>query len=126
FFNFNGHPTINGQVVFNGTGSNWQSQPNGTYSEVHNSSPVTWPTVDTIATQANGTGLSWFAAHNDNNLSIPPIGTTVLLNGNTTLTLKGKAGGANYYLTNLTCNGNSKVTFDNTNGPINIWVGPAG
>lgn len=126
FFNFNGHPTINGQVVFNGAGSDWQSPPNGTYSVVHNTSPVSWPTVDTIATQANGSGLSWYATHNDNNLSVPPISTTVLLNGNSSLTLKGKAGGANYYLTNLTCNGNSKVNFDNTAGPITIWVGPAG
>ena len=42
------------------------------------------------------------------------------------MTLVGKPGGANYYLTSLTCNGNAKINFDNTNGPINIFMGPSG
>lgn len=123
---FNGHPNITGQVVFNGSGANWQSTPNGTYTVQRNSQAVTWPTVDALANQTVAGGLTWLASHNDNSLSNPPIGSTVILNGNTTLTLKGKPGGANYYLTNLTCNGNAKIAFDNTDGPINIWFGPSG
>jgi Tfp pilus assembly protein PilX len=130
WMNFNGHPTVNGQVVFNGPGSNWQAPPNGTYNTQHNASAVNWPTVNTIANQQfpNG-GLTWLAqaGHNDNSLSVPPItGNAILLNGNGSLTFKGKPGGANYYITSLTCNGNAKINFDNSAGPINIWMGPSG
>ncbi len=133
FFNFNGHPTVTGNVTFNGAGSNWQSPPNGSYTVVHNANAVNWPTVETIAVNTFGAqGLSYVAAHNDNALASPAIPTTgqnanmVLINGNGNQTFAGKAGGANYYLTSLTCNGNSKIVFDNTNGPINIWFGPSG
>ncbi len=128
FFNFTGHPTVTGNVVFNGASSNWQSPPNGSYNVVHNASAVNWPTVETIAVSTFGSqGLNFVASYNDNSLANPPINNkTVLINGNGNQTFVGKAGGANYYLTSLTCNGNAKVIFNNTNGPINIWVGPSG
>lgn len=130
FFTFNGHPTIGGQVVFNGPNSNWQSPPNGSYNVTHNADPVPWPTVDSLANAAfPGGSLTWLSgsSNNDNALAVPPIvANKVLVNGNGTITFKGKAGGANYYITSLTMNGNAKVVFDNTNGPINIWEGPSG
>jgi Tfp pilus assembly protein PilX len=128
FFNFNGHPTVTGNVTFNGSGSNWQSPPNGTYAVVHNANPVNWPTVETLAVTTFGSqGLSYVAAHNDNALASPAISSnTVLINGNGNQTFFGKPGGANYYMTSLTCNGNAKVVFNNTNGPIYIWFGPSG
>ena len=128
YFTFNGHPTINGNVTFNGPLAHWQSPPNGNYSVSYNADPVNWPTVDSLANTAFPPfGLSWLATHNDNGLSNPPISNNkILLNGNGALTFKGKPGGANYYLTSLTCNGNSKISFDNTQGPINLWFGPSG
>lgn len=127
-FTFNGHPTVTGNVIFNGSGSGWQSPPNGTYRVTYNANPVTWPSVETIATSVFGaSGLSYVASHNDNNLASPALsGGNYVLIGNGNQTFFGKAGGANYYLTSLTCNGNSKIVFDNTNGPITLWVGPSG
>jgi hypothetical protein len=29
-------------------------------------------------------------------------------------------------VTNIDLTGNDKITFDNTNGPVNIWIGPSG
>jgi len=126
FFTFNGHPGITGSVVFNGITSNWQSPPNGTYSIVHNLLPVSWPTVESLAVTAFGaTGLTYLASHNDNALANPPItGNFVLVSSNQTFV--GKPGGANYYVTSLTCNGGSQILFDNSKGPINIWCGPSG
>ncbi len=127
-FTFNAHPTINGNVEFNGASSDWQSPPNGTYLVVHNPNPINWPTVEAIAVTTFGSqGLSYVAAHNDNALASPAIANNIVLTGGSgNQTFVGKAGGAHYYLTSLTCNGNSNVVFDNTNGPITIWVGPSG
>jgi len=126
FFTFNGHPGITGSVVFNGLTSNWQSPPNGTYTVAHNLLPVTWPTVESLAVTAFGaTGLTYLVTHNDNALANPPItGNFVLVSSNQTFV--GKAGGANYYVTSLTCNSGSEIRFDNSKGPINIWCGPSG
>ena len=66
------------------------------------------------------------ATTNDNALASPAIvGNSVLVNSGT-MTFKGKAGGANYYVTSLITNGSSVITFDNSAGPITIWEGPAG
>jgi Tfp pilus assembly protein PilX len=128
WINFNGHPGVSGKVIFNGATSNWQAPPNGTYTTEYNSSPVVWPTVDSIANTAFPSGgLTWLSTHNDNALASPAITSNmILLNGSSSMTLTGKPGGANYYLTSLTCNGNAKINFDNTNGPINIFMGPSG
>jgi Tfp pilus assembly protein PilX len=131
-FSFVGHPAITGNVIFNGPGSGWSSTPGVSYNVITNPQPVVWPTVDTIANaQFPGTGgpkgVAWLATNNDNALAVPPIiGNSVTLHGNGSMTLKGKPGGANYYLTDLTCGGNAVVTFDNTAGPITIWQGPSG
>ena len=126
FCTFNGHPTITGKVIFNGPGSNWQSPPNGCYDVNYQSQPVVWPSVTQIANQACSGGLTWLASHNDNALATPAIANNFVLTNGTTLTLKGKAGGANYYVTSLTCNGNDKIAFDNSAGPITLWMGPSG
>lgn len=127
WLNFNGNPTVTGSVVFNGAGSTWQSSPHGIYTVVHNATAYAWPTVETIAVNTFGsTGLSYVASHNDNSSASPTISNPLLLINSGTQTFVGKAGGANYYLTSLTCNGNSQVYFNNTNGPITIWVGPSG
>jgi Tfp pilus assembly protein PilX len=126
WLNFNGNPTVTGSVTFNGAGSNWQSKPNKSYTTVYNATAMAWPTVESIAVSAFGaTGLSYVASHNDNLLASPPISNPVLLINSGTQTFVGKAGGANYYVTSLTCNGNSVVYFDNRNGPITIWAGPS-
>jgi hypothetical protein len=129
FFTFNGHPSVPGKVIFNGPTSNWQSPPNGTYNVVHNPATKSWQTVTQIAdAQFGANGLTWVKTHNDNALAVPavPANYTVLLNGNGSMTFKGKTGGANYYVESLTTNGNAQIAFDNTAGPITIWVGPAG
>ena len=128
FFNFSGHPTITGNVIFNGSTSNWQSPPNGTYSVVHNGTAVNWPTVESIAASTFGSqGLSYVAAHNDNALASPAISNNIVMTGgNGSQTFVGKPGGANYYLTSMTCSGNAKIVFNNTNGPIYLWFGPSG
>lgn len=124
---FNGTPTVTGQVVFNGPGSGWSAGSGGTgYSTVYNSSTVTWPTVDQVAEQDFPSGgLTWLASNNDN-LLVPQITDNTLTVSNGTVTFVGKAGGANYYLTSLKCTGSGSIAFDNTNGPINIWMGPDG
>ena len=121
--NFNGSPTVTGSLNFNGgsptifSGYTIHQYPN----------PIVWPTVDSIANAAFSGGLNYIATHSDNPMASPPIiSNSITLHGNGSVTFYGKAGGANYYLTSMSCNGNSGVTFDNTNGPITIWVGPTG
>jgi Tfp pilus assembly protein PilX len=128
FLNFTGHPTITGSPIFNGPASNWQSPPSGTYATLFNLNPIIWPTVESIAIKTFGPlGLTYVALHNDNALASPAIFLNmVLTNGSTDQTFVGKPGGANYYLTSLTCSGNSQIIFDNTNGPITLWFGPSG
>jgi hypothetical protein len=72
-------------------------------------------------------GLSYLSIHNDNSTASPPIaGSSIVTLGATTATLYGKPGGANYYLETLNLAANSQIVFNNTNGPINVWIGPAG
>ena len=127
FFTFNNNPTISGNVIFNGATSNWQSPPHATYTVQHKSTAVSWPTVESIATSAFGLlGLTTVSLVNDNLRAVPPIVSPNLLVNSGTETFVGKAGGANYYLTSLTCNGGTSIAFNNTAGPITIWVGPSG
>ncbi|MDE2126620.1 MAG: hypothetical protein KGJ62_08525 [Armatimonadetes bacterium] len=126
---FNGHPSVSGDVVFDGPGSNWTSGgTNPNYTVIYNPSALSWPTVESLAAgQFAGGGLTWLAINNDNSLAVPPItSTNVNLGGGSSLTLVGKAGGANYYLNSLTMTGNATLTFNNSAGPINVWFGPSG
>ena len=125
---FSGHPTVMGSILFNGPTAGWTSPTSGYTVPAAAAAAVVWPTVETIAVTTFGAqGLSYVAAHNDNLLASPPINSNfVSIGGNGSQTFVGKPGGANYYLTSLSCGGNSKVSFDNALGPINIWVGPSG
>ncbi len=129
--NFNGDPTVGGHVDFNGAGSGWSPTPCGSYNVQHFANPVGWPTVSAIASQTVAGGLATLATTNDNALATSSpsgafTGTTIFMNGSGTLTLHGKAGGANYYVTSLLLNGSPRIVFDNSAGPINLWEGPAG
>ncbi len=128
YLTVNGNCGISGGVSFNGSQSGWTGTDPGTYSEVYNTNPVLWPTVQQVANQVTGTttGMNYLATHNDNSMCSFIQNNVVLLNGSTVGTFVGKPGGANYYLTSLILSGSSKIAFDNTSGPINIWVGPPG
>jgi len=74
-----------------------------------------------------------YAAANDNGTAIEGdnyyssytvggIGTTIDIDGKDTLTLKGIAGGANFYVTDIDLKSNSILFIDTTNGPVNIYL----
>jgi hypothetical protein len=124
---FTGTPIIAGSVMFDGSAANWLAPPDASYNVTYNASAVSWPSVETIATKAFGTsGLGYVALHNDNSLGTPPITNPSLTVSAGTQTFDGKPGGANYYLTSLTCNAGATIAFNNAAGPITIWVGPSG
>jgi hypothetical protein len=84
--------------------------------------PILWPTVDKIANdQFPQGGLTWLATNNDN-ASAGIVNNQI----NGSVTLSGKSGGANYYVTSITLSGSQTITFDNTLGPVNLWIGPSG
>ncbi len=125
----NGNVTVTGTVYLNGSSASYtQNGASASVTTTTTPDPVVWPTVTSIATGLFPSGgLTWLASNNDNSLASPAItSTNISLTGSGKLTFKGKAGGANYYLTSIKCVGNSTVVFDNTNGPITIWFGPVG
>jgi len=61
---------------------------------------------------------STYSASNDNALS--GVGTSINTSGS--ITLVGKAGGANYYFTSITLKKDSNLTIDVTDGPVNIFL----
>jgi len=71
-------------------------------------------------------GLLYLASHNDNLLANPPLTTNAINTSSGTVTLVGKPGGANYYLTSLSVTDSGVLTLDNSTGPITVWVGPDG
>ncbi len=132
-----GDPAINASpytTTFNGAGSDWLLGLNlAGYSATYNANSEVWPTVTQIANEMFPSntyppgGLTYLKLHNDNSTASPAIsGYSIVTSGSSTVTLYGKPGGANYYLETLNLAVNSQLLFDNTNGPINIWVGPAG
>ena len=128
---FGSNCTVSGNVEFNGPLSDWFNHaiPSGIFTTVYNSVSKIWPTVDSMAVSKFGnTGLVWLKANNDNALAIPTIVNTydLTMNGGGHTTFYGKPGGANYYLESINLGGNSDFTFDNTAGPINVWIGPSG
>jgi|SRR5579884_576008 len=133
---FTNKPIVSGTISFNGSSAHWGGTAPSGYTTTNNANPVNWPTVDQIAlslfpnsgSTAPG-GLAYLATHNDNATANPPIVANAINNppGPITITFHGKPGGANYYLTTLNLtNTNQILAFDNTNGPINIWIGPDG
>ena len=117
---FTGHPVINGQVHFSGPLAGWQTGDPGGYTVLQDPRPVTWASVSDIANQEfPAGGLTYLKLHNDNGRANPPI-TGFSITNSVTL----PAG--NYYLENINLSGGRAITFDNTNGPVTIWIGPAG
>jgi len=135
-------PTINGDCGTDGTTS-LHGHINGSYyccgaaaaggsgagalaPTVYLPNPITYSTVDQVALglfpNSGATvpgGLAYLATHNDNvSVGLPLTNATIT----SSITLKGPG---NYYLTGVNLAGSSKITFDNTNGAINIWVGPS-
>jgi hypothetical protein len=116
--------SMSGSIYLNGPNAslNGPSVP-----VVQNPLPMEWDTVDekALALYPNaGTtvpgGLAYIATHNANGSAYPPIiGNTI--NGDVTL-----VGPGDYYITSCNMKGNDQITFDNRNGPIRVWFGPAG
>ena len=77
---------------------------------------------------AGGTLATDFAtysdsANNDNAGGSPSIiGDSIYLSTGQTMTLAGKAGGANYYLTSLTLSSGATLNIDTSLGPVNIYL----
>jgi len=68
-----------------------------------------------------------FSVFNDNNTADPPItGNEISLSsgrrGTRNMTLYGKEGGANYYVTDITVNNACVLTVDATDGPVAIYL----
>ena len=126
---FSSSCVITGTVEFNGVGSNWAAGSTTSFSTVYTPTAKVWPTVDALAVAKFGvTGLAYLKANNDNLFAIPPVPLNyqIKLGGGGHQTFYGKPGGANYYLEGITLGGNAAFSFDNTLGPITIWVGPSG
>ncbi len=131
--NVGSNNSITGGVIFNGAAAGWAGgTPSIPFTALPNA--VVWPTSSQVAlglfpnsgATAPG-GYSYLAVHNDNLLAVPPIvGGSISLSSSQTVTLVGKPGGSNYYLTNLNMSGQSYLTFNNLLGPITIWYGPVG
>jgi hypothetical protein len=126
---FNGGAVVTGGINLDGPSAVLTKAPSTAYTETINPTAVTWPTVSATALShfpnsgatAPG-GLTYLSLHNDNLTAVPPILLNSLnLSGGASMTLVGKPGGANYYVTTLSVTGGSTLTFNNTLGPINIW-----
>ncbi|MCD6306567.1 MAG: hypothetical protein J7M32_09820 [Deltaproteobacteria bacterium] len=68
-----------------------------------------------------------YSVSNDNDLAVPPIsGNEISLSsgrrGTRNMTLYGKEGGANYYVTDITVNNACVLTVDATDGPVAIYL----
>lgn len=116
---FTASPGITGSVYFNGPDAGWYGSPPPGYNVVRSSRATTWPTVSQIANDTVSGGLSTLALSNDNAKANPPIVGNAI-NDSVTLTA------GNYYITSMNLTGNDKITLDNRNGPVNIWIGPEG
>jgi len=116
---FTGSPTVTGNIYFNGPNAGWAGSQSG-YPTYYDTKPLIWPTVSEIANEMFPSGgLTWLQTHNDNIRAIPPIlGNTI----NNSVILRA----GNYYLTNVNLGGSKAVVFDNTSGPVNLWIGPEG
>ncbi len=127
-FKFSGTPTINGTVYFGGPSAGWYGGvAPGPYTVAYGPKQVQYPTVDQIALQlfpnsgaTSPGGLSYLSTHNDNAKANPPISGSSI---SSSVTLVGPG---NYYVTSISLSGQQVISFDNTNGPVNLWIGPSG
>jgi hypothetical protein len=117
-FAFSGHPGVTGGICFNGPSAGWSGGAGTGYTVTTSSTAIEWPTVAEKAAAYGG--LAYLKTHNDNAMAVPPI-TGYSITGNVTL-----KGPGNYYIETLSLNGQKAITFDNTNGPVNVWIGPEG
>ena len=70
-----------------------------------------------------------YAASNDNASAVPAITTSIALGGGgnpTAMTLYGKPGGANYYITTINMKNSTKLTIDTTLGPVRLFMDNTG
>ncbi len=126
-FQYSSSPTINGSIFFNGPNAGWSGTPPTGYTVTYNPRAIQWPSVDQIANQyflgninaAYGSGLAYVATHNNNMNANPPIVGNSITSA-VTLT------SGDYYVENLSLSGSNLITFDNRNGPVNLWIGPDG
>jgi Tfp pilus assembly protein PilX len=123
---FSGTPYISGSVYFHGPSAGWYGGVGPTaYTVIAQKKPVKWKTVDEIAlekfpaTATSPGGMAYIATNNNNATAIPPI-----VNNTITQATILKAG--NYYVTSLNLTASKYITFDNSLGPINLWIGPSG
>lgn len=67
-----------------------------------------------------------YSASNDNGMATgdgtPIAANTVSLGNSETMTLSGKAGGANYYFAGVTLNNGANLNIDTSAGPVNIYM----
>jgi len=127
-YRFSGTPTITGGVYFCGPDAGWFNGVSpGPYPVYRNAARTEYPTVAQKAlemfppsTHPPG-GLAYLKLNNDNATAANPpiVGNSIT----DSVTIRGPA---NIYLENLSLAGNKKINFDNTNGPINVWIGPEG
>ncbi len=146
-----GTSNISGSIELNGTAANISG---GTGLPIRNPAPLIWPTVDEIANDtflvgggiptsalqggqssaaiipssnayvggrpAEMTGLQWLATHNDNaRVGLPANGTSAVISNTITL-----VGPGNYFVSSVLLSGSRQIRFNNTAGPINLWLGP--
>lgn len=122
----------NGSIVLCGDAASYSHGNNCVATEADQPSPVEWPTVSEMADRMYPSGgLSWLATHNDNADAL--INGVAGIPGNcldfskaVTVIFPSKVGGSNYYLTTAQFKNNATIRFDNSNGPIRIWIGPEG
>lgn len=128
YFDFSGHPGISGSVYFDGPNSGWYLGNNpGGYTVTNEPKELQWPTVDDKAyalfPNAGATapgGMAYLATHNDNaKVGLPTTNATIT----NSITLTGPG---NYYLTDIELKGGATINFDNSLGPVNVWIGPDG
>ena len=117
---FTGHPVINGAVHFSGAQAGWTGADPGGYTVLQDPKSVTWPSVSQIASQEYPAGgLTYLKTNNDNARAMPPI-----LGNSITSPVTLPAG--NFYVENLNLTAGRLISFDNTGGPVTLWIGPEG
>lgn len=120
-----GSVDITGSIYLNGPSASYS----GPKSPYVNPQPLNWDTVDEKAlalfpnsgATAPG-GLAYLRFHNNNAaVGLPSDGNTAVISNDITL-----VGPGDYYVSEINLTGHKQVRFDNRNGPIRLWVGPAG